>query len=80
MCAPPVHSVHYSAAESQTVVLSTTGSSDCCGSRIAMVMRTALGSEWAGATFSEDDEWMFINIYNPGITLAITGPWQDGFI
>ena len=42
--------------------------------------RTALDSEWAGATFSADGEWMFINIYNPGITLAITGPWQEGFI
>jgi secreted PhoX family phosphatase len=41
---------------------------------------TALSSEWAGATFSEDGEWMFINIYNPGVTLAVTGPWQEGFI
>ena len=41
---------------------------------------TFLQSEWAGATFSEDGEWMFINIFNPGVTLAITGPWQEGFI
>jgi len=41
---------------------------------------TALHSEWAGATFSHDGEWMFINIYNPGVTLAITGPWRDGYI
>jgi secreted PhoX family phosphatase len=40
---------------------------------------TALKSEWAGATFSEDGEWLFINIYNPGVTLAITGPWQEGY-
>ena len=40
---------------------------------------TALKSEWAGATFSHDGEWLFINIYNPGLTLAITGPWQDGY-
>jgi secreted PhoX family phosphatase len=36
---------------------------------------TALDSEWAGACFSADGEWMFVNIYNPGVTLAITGPW-----
>jgi secreted PhoX family phosphatase len=41
--------------------------------------KTALQSEWAGATFSGDGEWMFINIYNPGVTLAITGPWQEGY-
>lgn len=32
-------------------------------------------SEWAGATFSADGRWLFVNIYRPGITLAITGPW-----
>jgi secreted PhoX family phosphatase len=42
--------------------------------------RTALRSEWAGATFSLDGVWMFLNIYNPGITIAITGPWREGFI
>ncbi len=40
--------------------------------------RTALGSEWAGVCFSMDGQWMFVNLYNPGITFAITGPWQDG--
>jgi secreted PhoX family phosphatase len=34
--------------------------------------------EWAGATFSEDGKWMFANIQTPGITFAITGPWEDG--
>jgi hypothetical protein len=41
---------------------------------------TVLKSEWAGATFSRDGHWMFLNIYNPGVTLAITGPWQDGYL
>jgi len=41
---------------------------------------TALMSEWAGATFSEDGEWMFANIYEAGLTLAITGPWQKGYV
>jgi len=40
--------------------------------------KTAVKSEWAGACFSADGGWMFANIYNPGVTLAITGPWQDG--
>jgi secreted PhoX family phosphatase len=30
--------------------------------------------EWAGATFSPDGEWLFVNIQTPGITFAITGP------
>lgn len=42
--------------------------------------RTALRSEWAGATFSLDGEWLFLNIYDPGITVALTGPWKEGFI
>ena len=42
--------------------------------------RTALYSEWAGATFSADGQWLFVNIYYPGITLAITGPWQEGLL
>ena len=40
----------------------------------------ALGSftsrEWAGATFWED--WLFVNIQSPGVTFAITGPWEEG--
>lgn len=36
--------------------------------------------EWAGATFSPDGKWMFVNIQTPGITFAITGPWTDVFV
>ncbi len=36
------------------------------------------GSEFAGATFSPDGRWLFCNIQSPGISLAITGPWEDG--
>ncbi len=32
--------------------------------------------EWAGATFSPDGRWLFVNLQTPGITLAITGPWD----
>ena len=34
--------------------------------------------EFAGATFSPDGRWLFVNIQAPGITLAITGPWERG--
>ena len=33
--------------------------------------------EWAGATFSPDGKWLFVNIQTPGFTCAITGPWKD---
>jgi hypothetical protein len=32
--------------------------------------------EFAGATFMGD--WLFVNIQTPGITFAITGPWDRG--
>ena len=32
-------------------------------------------TEWAGSVFSPDGHWLFVNLYTPGITLAITGPW-----
>jgi secreted PhoX family phosphatase len=46
----------------------------------APVVRGFKGSfraaEWAGAAFSPDGRWLFANIYYPGITVAITGPWH----
>jgi secreted PhoX family phosphatase len=36
--------------------------------------------EFAGVTFSPDGEWLFVNIQTPGITFAITGPWQEGLV
>ncbi len=33
-------------------------------------------SEWAGACFSPDGKWLFVNIQDPGVTIAITGPWN----
>jgi secreted PhoX family phosphatase len=36
--------------------------------------------EFAGATFSPDGTWLFVNIQRPGITFAITGPWQHGML
>ena len=34
-------------------------------------------SEFAGATFSPDGTTLFVNIQTPGITFAITGPWNS---
>ncbi len=33
-------------------------------------------SEFTGPTFSDDGRTLFVNIQTPGITLAITGPWE----
>lgn len=41
---------------------------------------TALSSEWAGVCFSPDGAWMFANLYAPGVTFAITGPWPPGLV
>ncbi len=34
--------------------------------------------EFAGATYSPDGRWLFLNAQTPGITFAVTGPWADG--
>lgn len=38
------------------------------------------GNEWAGATFDPSGRWLFVNIQTPGITFAITGPWEKGLL
>jgi secreted PhoX family phosphatase len=35
-------------------------------------------SEWAGACFDPTGRWLFANLYLPGFTVAITGPWARG--
>jgi secreted PhoX family phosphatase len=35
-------------------------------------------SEWAGAAWTPDGEWLLVSIQSPGITFAITGPWRSG--
>lgn len=34
------------------------------------------GSEFAGACFSPDGKTLFVNVQFPGVTVAITGPWE----
>jgi len=36
----------------------------------------AQNSELAGVCFSPDGSTLFVNVYSPGLTLAITGPWS----
>jgi len=36
--------------------------------------------EFAGATYSPDGRWLFVNAQNPGVTFAITGPWGEGML
>lgn len=37
--------------------------------------RLRVQTEWAGACFSPDGRTLFVNVYSPTKTLAITGPW-----
>ena len=37
-------------------------------------------SEFSGVCFSPDGQWLFLNVQYPGLTLAITGPWERGAI
>jgi hypothetical protein len=34
--------------------------------------------EFTGACFSPDGSWLFVNVQIPGVTFAITGPWDRG--
>ena len=36
------------------------------------------GNEFAGACYSPDGNWLFVNVQSPGVTYAITGPWHKG--
>ncbi|WP_216822357.1 alkaline phosphatase PhoX [Sphingorhabdus sp. EL138] len=41
-----------------------------------MFGRTRIQTEFAGACFSPDGSTMFVNLYSPSTTFAITGPWD----
>ena len=36
--------------------------------------------EFAGASYSPDGKWLFVNVQQPGMTFAITGPWGNGML
>jgi uncharacterized protein len=37
-------------------------------------------SEFAGASYSPDGKWLFVSVQVPGVTYAITGPWEQGLL
>lgn len=41
-------------------------------------LNSANTSELAGATFSSDGKILFFNVQSPGVTYAVTGPWENG--
>jgi len=48
------------------------------GGQLYRIARNAKSnSEFAGAVFSPDGSTLFVNIQNPGWTLAIVGPWKQ---
>ena len=46
------------------------------GSQYSIADNTYTRSELAGVCFSPDGTILFVNIQYPGMTLAITGPWD----
>ena len=46
------------------------------GSTYVIAENILNSAEFAGATFSSDGKILFVNIYSPTITIAITGPWD----
>lgn len=47
------------------------------GEYYVLAANTQRGRELAGACFSPDGTTLFVNIQNPGYTVAITGPWAS---
>ncbi|MCA6234361.1 MAG: DUF839 domain-containing protein, partial [Phenylobacterium sp.] len=44
--------------------------------RICALARLRIRTELAGACFSPDGRFLFVNAYSPGRTFAIEGPWK----
>ena len=51
---------------------------DEAGSAAPFAYNALNDSEFAGATFSPDGRTLFVNLQDPGMTLAIRGPWRSG--
>ncbi len=46
------------------------------GPTYAIVRNQLNDSEFCGPTFTDDGRVLFVNMQDPGLTLAITGPWE----
>lgn len=44
--------------------------------RVYTLARLRMRTELAGACFSPDGRFLFVNAYSPGRTFAVTGPWE----
>lgn len=44
----------------------------------AILPRDYRSAEWAGCCFDPSGRWLFANVYDPGVTFAISGPWAAG--
>jgi hypothetical protein len=51
---------------------------DCRASPLPGPGQILGASETCGVNFSPDGQILFLNIQYPGVTLAISGPWQRG--
>ena len=51
---------------------------DADGTLFMAVRNVFNDSEFAGACFSHDGRFLFVNIQSPGLTLVIEGPWRKG--
>lgn len=69
----------YALAENH-LTASVLGAARAAGKRVsaAAAARGARDAEFCGGCFSPDGTVLFVNLYSPGITLAISGPWSDG--
>jgi hypothetical protein len=64
--------------EGQTFVFAINNVNLTTAYNTRVVARDYRQSEMAGACYSPDGRWLFVNIQSPGITFAITGPWGTG--
>ncbi len=64
-------------AHQKLMWLSRSGSLITIAENHAVIDGRDLGSaEWAGACVSPDGKWLIANLYTPGYSVAITGPWE----
>ena len=58
---------------------STTGQYEACqdGSTYVIAENFLNNAEFAGVNFAPDGKTLFVNIYSPTMTIAITGPWEE---
>lgn len=48
--------------------------------RASTLAKLHVQTELAGACFSPDGKWLFVNAYSPTRTIAITGPWSHATV